>query len=98
MIEKNKVVMVSEVLDEFERICSSVNKMEQNELFEIAKRVQMLSGAVNVKIQYESPSHSGDIFESPSSGSQRLMKIQTYHRVMVRKRGKGRKGRERKLG
>ncbi|KAL5748722.1 hypothetical protein ACOSP7_025763 [Xanthoceras sorbifolium] len=51
MIEKNKVVMVSEVLDEFERICSSVNKMEQNELFEIAKRVQMLSGAVNVKVR-----------------------------------------------
>ncbi|KAL5792187.1 hypothetical protein ACOSP7_000781 [Xanthoceras sorbifolium] len=62
MIEKNKVGMVSEVLDEFERIydelcgtkvvfVSSVNKMEQNELFEIAKMVQVLSGAVNVKVR-----------------------------------------------
>ncbi|KAK2650017.1 hypothetical protein Ddye_017506 [Dipteronia dyeriana] len=61
MVERNKVGMVSEVLDEFEKIyqelcgtrtvfVSSEKKMEENQLFEIARRVQMLSGAVNVKV------------------------------------------------
>ena len=49
-------------MDEFEKIydelcgtrtvlVSSEKKMEENQLFEIAKRVQMLSGAVNVKVR-----------------------------------------------
>ncbi|KAK3194563.1 hypothetical protein Dsin_025873 [Dipteronia sinensis] len=62
MVERDKLGMVGEVLDEFEKIydelcgtrtvlVSSEKKMEENQLFEIAKRVQMLSGAVNVKVR-----------------------------------------------
>ncbi|KAJ0054542.1 hypothetical protein Pint_00634 [Pistacia integerrima] len=62
LIERNKAGMVSEVLEEFGRICneligtrvvfvSSVKKMEEDELFLIAKRVQRFSGAAKVKIK-----------------------------------------------
>ncbi|KAE8703637.1 putative 14-3-3 protein [Hibiscus syriacus] len=62
LIEKNKLEMVSEVLDDFERIydelidtklvwISSEKMIGENRLFEIAKRIQELSGAVKVKIK-----------------------------------------------
>lgn len=61
LINRNKVTMVSEVLMEFLRIydelsgtkvvlVSSKKKMEEGELFGIARTVQKLSGAVKVKI------------------------------------------------
>lgn len=61
LIDRNKVTMVSEVLMEFLRIydelsgtkvvlVSSKKKMEEGELFGIARTVQKLSGAVKVKI------------------------------------------------
>lgn len=62
LIERNKLGMVNDVLVEFERIydemigtrvvfVSSMKKMEEDELFVIAKRVQKLSGAAKVKIK-----------------------------------------------
>lgn len=62
LIQKNKVGIVKEVLEEFERIhdelsgtqvvlVSSATKMEEDELFGIAKRVQKLSGAAKVKVR-----------------------------------------------
>ncbi|KAF8413374.1 hypothetical protein HHK36_001355 [Tetracentron sinense] len=63
LVEKKKVGMVSEVLEEFERIydemsgtrvvlVSSGRKMEEDQLFGIAKRVQKLSGALKVKVRH----------------------------------------------
>ena len=68
LIEKNKVGIVKEVLEEFERIydelsgtqvvlVSSATKMGEDEMVGIAKRVQKLSGAMKVKVRnlvYES--------------------------------------------
>ncbi|KDO86556.1 hypothetical protein CISIN_1g040346mg [Citrus sinensis] len=62
LIERNKVAMVSDVLEEFQRIyddligtrvvfVSSAKKMEEDQLFHIAKRVQNLCGAAQVKIR-----------------------------------------------
>lgn len=62
LIQKNKVGIVKEVLEEFERIhdelsgtqvvlVSSATKMEEDQLFEIARRVQKLSGATKVKVR-----------------------------------------------
>lgn len=62
LIERNKVAMVSDVLEEFQRIyddligtrvvfVSSAKKMEEDQLFYIAKRVQNLCGAAQVKIR-----------------------------------------------
>ncbi|XVF22321.1 hypothetical protein REPUB_Repub12eG0163000 [Reevesia pubescens] len=62
LIERNKLEMVSEVLEEFERIydelsetkvvwISSEKKIGEDGLFRIAKRVQMLSGAIKVKVR-----------------------------------------------
>ncbi|XVF80276.1 hypothetical protein PTKIN_Ptkin15bG0057500 [Pterospermum kingtungense] len=63
VIEKNKLEMVSEVLEEFERIydelsgetkvvwISSEKKIGEDRLFRIAKKVQKLSGAVKVKLR-----------------------------------------------
>ena len=62
LIQKNKVGIVKEVLEEFERIhdelsgtqvvlVSSATKMEEDQLFGIAKRVQKLSGATKVKVR-----------------------------------------------
>ncbi|XP_010267478.1 PREDICTED: ATP synthase delta chain, chloroplastic [Nelumbo nucifera] len=63
MIEKNKMGMVNEVLQEFQRIydelsgtrivlVSSARKMEEDQLFGIAKRVQSLSGAMKIKVRH----------------------------------------------
>ncbi|XP_030929669.1 ATP synthase delta chain, chloroplastic-like [Quercus lobata] len=62
LIQKNKVGIVKEVLEEFERIhdelsgtqvvlVSSATKMEEDQLFGIARRVQKLSGATKVKVR-----------------------------------------------
>ena len=62
VIERNKLEMVSEVLEEFERIydelsetkqvwISSEKKIGEHRLFRIAKRVQTLTGAVKVKVR-----------------------------------------------
>ncbi|XP_038875104.1 ATP synthase delta chain, chloroplastic-like [Benincasa hispida] len=62
LIEKKKLGILTEVLSEFERIydglcgtevvmVSSSKKMEEEELFGIAKNVQRLSGAVKVKVR-----------------------------------------------
>ncbi|KAJ4970705.1 hypothetical protein NE237_003804 [Protea cynaroides] len=62
MVQKNKVGMVGEVLEEFQRfydelsgthvvLVSSARKMEDDQLFGIAKRVQKLSGAMKVKVR-----------------------------------------------
>ncbi|XWS46273.1 hypothetical protein CRYUN_Cryun14cG0050900 [Craigia yunnanensis] len=63
LIERGKLEMVSEVLEEFERIhdelnhetklvwISSEKKIGEDRLFRIAKRVQKLSGAVKVKVR-----------------------------------------------
>ncbi|XP_061372885.1 ATP synthase subunit delta, chloroplastic [Gastrolobium bilobum] len=62
LLKKNKVGIVQEVLEEFERIydelcgtqvvlVSSTTKMGEEELFGIAKSVQQLSGAVRVKVR-----------------------------------------------
>ncbi|XWS32008.1 hypothetical protein CRYUN_Cryun23aG0123900 [Craigia yunnanensis] len=62
VIERNKLEMVSEVLEEFERIydelsetkqvwISSEKKIEEYRLLRIAKRVQKLTGAVKVKVR-----------------------------------------------
>ncbi|XP_042475537.1 ATP synthase delta chain, chloroplastic-like [Macadamia integrifolia] len=63
MVDKNKVGMVGEVLEEFERIydelsgthvalVSSTRKMEEDQLVGIAKRVQKLSGSMKVKVRH----------------------------------------------
>ncbi|XP_044503132.1 ATP synthase subunit delta, chloroplastic-like [Mangifera indica] len=62
LVQRNKVGMVTEVLEEFGMIydkligtrvvfVSSVNKMEEEELCLIAKKVQKFSGAAKVKIK-----------------------------------------------
>uniref|UniRef100_A0A6N2KLG2 Uncharacterized protein n=1 Tax=Salix viminalis TaxID=40686 RepID=A0A6N2KLG2_SALVM len=62
LIERNKVMIVSDVLMEFERIydelsgtkvvlVSSPTKMKEDQLFWIAKTVQNRSGAVSVKVK-----------------------------------------------
>lgn len=62
LIEKKKLGILKEVLSEFERIydqlcgtevvmVSSSRKMEEEELFGIAKNVQSLTGAAKVKIR-----------------------------------------------
>lgn len=62
LVEKNKLGIVGEVLMEFERIydqlcgtqvvlVSSEVKMEKDEIFGIAKKVQELSGAERVKVK-----------------------------------------------
>ncbi|KAL4368098.1 hypothetical protein GQ457_05G001000 [Hibiscus cannabinus] len=62
LVEKNKLEMVSEVLDEFERIydglidtklvwISSEKMIGEDRLFKIAKRVQEISGAAKVKVK-----------------------------------------------
>lgn len=62
LLKKNKMGIVKEVLQEFERIydefcgtqmvlVSSKTKMGENELFGIAKSVHQLSGAVRVKVK-----------------------------------------------
>lgn len=62
LVKKNKVGIVEQVLEEFERIydelcgtqvvlVSSERKMGEEELFGIAKSVQQLSGAVRVKVR-----------------------------------------------
>jgi len=62
LVKRNKVGIVKEVLQEFERIydelcgtqmvlVSSKNKMGEDELFGIAKSVHQLSGAVRVKVR-----------------------------------------------
>ncbi|XP_027350364.1 ATP synthase subunit delta, chloroplastic [Abrus precatorius] len=62
LLKKNKVGIVQEVLEEFEKIydelcgtqlvlVSSMTKMGQDELFGIAKKVQQLSGAMRVKVR-----------------------------------------------
>ncbi|KAK8570367.1 hypothetical protein V6N13_003050 [Hibiscus sabdariffa] len=62
LVEKNKLEMVSEVLDEFERIydglidtklvwISSEKMIGEDRLFKIAKRIQELSGAAKVKVK-----------------------------------------------
>ncbi|KAK6260503.1 ATPase [Theobroma cacao] len=62
LIKRKELGMVSEVLEEFERIydelsetkvvwISSEKKIKEDRLFRIAKRVQELSGAVKVKIR-----------------------------------------------
>lgn len=62
LIERNKLAMVSEVLEEFQRIyddligtrvvfVSSSTKTKEDQLFLIAKRVQSLCGAAQVKIR-----------------------------------------------
>lgn len=63
MVEKGKVGLVGEVLDEFKRIVdemrgtklvlvSSAKKMEEEELVGIAKEVQKMSGAMKVKVRH----------------------------------------------
>ncbi|KAA8520778.1 hypothetical protein F0562_014950 [Nyssa sinensis] len=60
LVEKNKLGIVSEILEEFERIydqlsgtrvvlVSSAKKMEEDQLFGIATRVQKLSGAMKIQ-------------------------------------------------
>ncbi|CAK7348669.1 unnamed protein product [Dovyalis caffra] len=62
LTERNKVMIVSDVLMEFERIydelsgtkvvlVSSTKRMKEDQLFRIAKNVQKSSGAVNVKVK-----------------------------------------------
>lgn len=62
LLKKNKVGIVKEVLQEFERIydrlcgtqmvlVSSKTKMREDQLFGIAKSVHQLSGAVRVKVR-----------------------------------------------
>lgn len=62
LIKKNKVGIMQEVLEEFERIydelcgtqmvlVSSATEMGEDQLFGIAKSVQQLSGAVKVKVK-----------------------------------------------
>lgn len=62
LVKKNKVGVLSEVLDEFEKIynevlgtqvvlISSKTKMEEKKLSGIARRVQKLTGAVKVKVR-----------------------------------------------
>lgn len=62
LIDRNKVMIVSDVLMEFERICDEMSgtrvvlvpspkKMKEDQLFWIAKTVQNLTGAVNVKVK-----------------------------------------------
>ncbi|KAL5726830.1 hypothetical protein ACHQM5_000080 [Ranunculus cassubicifolius] len=62
LIEKNKIGLMNEVLDEFERIYDQLNgtqvvmvssrkKIEENQLIGIAKKVQKMSGAVKVKVR-----------------------------------------------
>lgn len=62
LVDKNKLGMVGEVLEEFARIydelsgtrvvlVSSAKKMEEDHLFGIARRVQKLSGAMKVKVK-----------------------------------------------
>ncbi|XP_060213406.1 ATP synthase delta chain, chloroplastic [Lycium barbarum] len=68
LVEKNKVGIVDEVLMEFERIydqlcgtqvvlVSSEVKMEKNEIFGIAKKVQEFSGAEKVKVKVSNLVH-----------------------------------------
>eukprot|EP00262_Sarcandra_glabra_P003146 TRINITY_DN1365_c0_g2_i2.p1 TRINITY_DN1365_c0_g2~~TRINITY_DN1365_c0_g2_i2.p1 ORF type:complete len:242 (+),score=50.36 TRINITY_DN1365_c0_g2_i2:41-727(+) len=63
MVEKKKVGLVSKVLEEFERIydelsgtrvvlVSSKEKMKEEELVGIAKKVQEMSGAMKVKVRH----------------------------------------------
>lgn len=63
LVKKNKVWMVNEVLEEFERIydelignqvvlVSSAEKMSEDQLFGIAKRVQNVTGAMMVKVRH----------------------------------------------
>ncbi|XP_065860108.1 uncharacterized protein [Euphorbia lathyris] len=60
--KKNNLGMVKQVLVEFQRICDELNgievvmvstkkKMEEKEVFGIARRVQKISGAVQVKVR-----------------------------------------------
>lgn len=62
LIEKKRLGILNEVLSEFERIydelcgtevvlVSSNRKMQEEELFGIAKNVQRLSGAMKVKVR-----------------------------------------------
>lgn len=62
LVEKNRVGIVGEVMEEFERmydefcgtkvvLVSSAKKMEEHQLLGIAQSVQKLSGAVNVKVR-----------------------------------------------
>uniref|UniRef100_A0A2P2Q3B9 Uncharacterized protein MANES_05G019500 n=1 Tax=Rhizophora mucronata TaxID=61149 RepID=A0A2P2Q3B9_RHIMU len=62
LVKRKKIDMVREVLMEFERICdelsgtnvvwvSSARKMKEDQLFGIARRVQKINGAINVKIK-----------------------------------------------
>lgn len=62
MVEKNKMGIVSEVLEEFERVydeligtklvwVSSEKMIGEDMLFKIATKVQKLSGAVKVKVK-----------------------------------------------
>ncbi|KAK2989923.1 hypothetical protein RJ640_008890 [Escallonia rubra] len=63
LVEKNKLGMVGEVLEEFERfydemsgtqvvLVSSMAKMEEEQLLGIARRVQKISGALKVKVRH----------------------------------------------
>ncbi|OVA14751.1 ATPase [Macleaya cordata] len=63
LVEKNRVCMVNEVLEEFERIndelngtrvvwVSSAEKMKEDQLFGIARRVQNVMGATKVKVRH----------------------------------------------
>ncbi|XXG67163.1 hypothetical protein AAC387_Pa06g0570 [Persea americana] len=63
MVEKGKVGLVWEVLEEFKRMCdevrgtrevlvSSAKKMGEGELLGIAKKVQKISGAMKVKVRH----------------------------------------------
>lgn len=63
LVEKGKVGLVGEVLEEFKRICdevrgtrevlvASAKRMGEGELLGIAKKVQKLSGAMKVKVRH----------------------------------------------
>ncbi|KAF6136206.1 hypothetical protein GIB67_001615 [Kingdonia uniflora] len=63
LTEKNQAGMVKEVFEEFERIYDELSgtkvvmvscskKMEEDQLFGIAKRVQKMSGAMKVKVRH----------------------------------------------
>lgn len=62
LVEKNKVGLVKQVLEEFERVydemlgtrvvlISSSKKIEEDWMFGIAKRVQRITGAFKVKVR-----------------------------------------------
>ena len=62
LVEKNKVGLVKQVLEEFERVydemlgtqvvlISSSKKIEEDRMFGIAKRVQRITGAFKVKVR-----------------------------------------------